>query len=257
MSESRKDNEQQAKKGVLEGYQKVGSTFVPPFVHRLGPLGFISWYRQTMPELVWWDVLIDRVSLRFAAQLAEQLALYFKTSDDHSHWWAFISDYAGLSPEGIEQLRTHLTKVNVLNMLLEGLCPFLELYPECPLSQLSDGPRVGTCSDEYLARFEKRLDVLQDKRSRNGVLVQAQVVYMAFVLGRLRVKKGLALADFPEVERYPETDRSQEVGASVCAAVNMLAGESLPKYTEDVWVQYFWRRNLELRPLNLDHLTRR
>jgi hypothetical protein len=210
-----------------------------------------------MPELVWWDVLMDQVSPRFAAKVAEEVALYFKAKDDRKRWWAFISDYGQMSPEDIQQLKAHLMRAGVLNLLLESLRSFLSLYPECPLSKFSDQPWAGVINDDYLAHFEERLEVLHDKRSRNGVLVQAQAVYMGFVLGKLRVKQGLALADFPEVEHYPTTDRSQEVGASICACVNMLAGSSLPKYAEDNWVQYFWRRNLELRPLNFDYLVKR
>jgi hypothetical protein len=84
--------------------------------------------------------------------------------------------------------------------------------------------------------------------------MQAQALYMGFVLGKLHVKRGLAVADFPEVEHYPSTELSKKVGASICATVNMLAGSMLPKYAEDVWVQYFWRRSLALRPLNFSHL---
>ena len=89
------------------------------------------------------------------------------------------------------------------------------------------------------------------------MLIQAQALYLGFVLGKLFVKRGLALADFPEVEHYPKTERSRTVGASICSAVNMLAGTSLPKYHEDTWVQYFWKRSLDLRPLNFSKLENR
>jgi hypothetical protein len=98
---------------------------------------------------------------------------------------------------------------------------------------------------------------LEDKRSRNGVLIQAQVLYMGFVLGKLLVKRGLALADFPEVQNYPNSDKSLRVGAAVCSSVNMAAGRMLPKYSEDTWVQYFWRRSLDLSPLDFRQLENR
>ena len=77
---------------------------------------------------------------------------------------------------------------------------------------------------------------------------------MGFMLNKLYVKQGLDLADFPEVEKYPATELSKRVGASVCATVNMMAGTMLPKYSEDAWVQYFWQRSLGLRPLDFTHL---
>lgn len=134
-----------------------------------------------------------------------------------------------------------------------GLSYFLDMYPGCPISKLSDLRPTGLVDADYLLRFETRLSELEDKRSRSGVLIQAQTIYMAFISGRLHVRANLALADFPEVENYPTTEKSLEVGALICAAVNMLAGE-LPKYPDDGWVQYFWRRSLELRPMDFSAL---
>ncbi len=35
-----------------------------------------------MPELIWWDVIADRVSHRFAANVAGEIGKYFKGNDD-------------------------------------------------------------------------------------------------------------------------------------------------------------------------------
>lgn len=207
-----------------------------------------------MPELVWWDVLADTVSHRFAAKVAEEIAHFFKEEDNRNHWWAFVSDYNQLSDDRASKLRAHLSKARVLPQLTESLTDFLNLYPECPISKLLDRRPTGLVDVGYLLRFENRLGELEDKRSRNGVLIQAQAIYLGFVLGKLHVKQGLALADFPEVEHYPKTEKSLKVGASICATVNMLGGQMLPKYSDDTWVQYFWRRSLELHPLNFRHL---
>lgn len=203
-----------------------------------------------MPELIWWDVIADRVSHHFAANVAEEIGKYFKEKDDPNHWWAFVSDYDHLTEDEVNGLRQHLSQEKLLQQLTESLADFLNLYPACPISRLSDCRPSGIVDVSYLGRFEDRMSVLEDKRSRNGVLIQAQAVYLGFILGRLVVKEGLALASFPEVQHYPDTDKSLAVGASICATVNMLAGSMLPKYTEDTWVQYFWKRSLDLRPLN-------
>lgn len=209
-----------------------------------------------MAELIWWDVIADRVSHRFAAKVAEEISKYFKGKDDRSHWWAFISDYGQLSDKDCKALREHLARSDVLSLVTDSLSDFLDLYPDCPLVKLFDSRPTGIVDVGYLSRFENRIRELEDKRSRNGVLMQAQAVYLAFMLGRLYVKEGLALADFPEVQQYPATKKSEVVGASICSTVNMLAGSSLPKYEDDTWVQYFWKRSLDLRPLNFRHLSR-
>lgn len=251
----KKDRERKSGK-VLGSYQKVGTKFVPPLLKLSPKWEYTNWSSQTMPELVWWDVLVDKGSHRFAAAAAEEIAKYFREKGAQDHWWAFVSDYSHLSDEDASELRAHLSEINVLPQMAASLSDFLYLYPSCPISKLFDSPPTSLIDPNYLLRFETRLEELEDKRSRTGVLVQAQAIYMAFISGRLHVRADLALADFPEVENYPSTEKSIEVGASVCAAVNMLASE-LPKYPDDSWVQYFWRRSLELHPLDFRHLERK
>jgi hypothetical protein len=249
-------NQEKKSRKVLDSYQKVGTKFVPPLLQTF-KFNYISWTSQTMPELVWWDVLADKVSNRFAATVAGEIAKYFKEKGKQDRWWAFISDYSHLSDDGMHDLREHLSEINVLPQMAASLTDFLALYPDCPISRLLDPRPTGLAEAGYLLRFEARLNELEDKRSRGGVLAQAQAIYMAFISDRLRVKADLALADFPEVENYPSTEKSMEVGAAVCATVNMLASDALPKYSDDAWVQYFWRRSLELRPLDLSLVEKR
>jgi hypothetical protein len=249
-----KKQAQEKDKKVLGDYKKIGTTFVPPMVHRVGPWEFTCWSSQTLPELVWWDVLSDRVSHRFAARVAEEIAKHFKTKDKGKYWWSFISDYAQLGTDDMQDLKEHLKRADVLPQLAESLADFVNLYPACPVSHFLDQPPTGIVNSSYLRHFTDRMRELENKRSRSGVLVQAQAIYMGFVLGKLFVKEGLALADFPEVEKYPSTERSKQVGASICASVNMLAGNMLPKFSEDAWVQYFWQRSLDLCPLDFSHL---
>jgi hypothetical protein len=241
-------------KTVLQDYKKVGTTFVPPMAHQVGPWEFVNWFSQTLPELVWWDVLSDGVSRPFASTLAEEICKYFRPKDNRDCWWAFISNYDKLSENDTRGLKDHLKRANVLDRLTKGIGDFLNLYPACPLSRFSDEPPTGIPDANYLQHFENRMKNLESKRSRDAVLIQAHAIYMGFILGKLRVQRGMALADFPEVKNYPRTERSKQVGASICAAVNMMAGTMLPKYSEDRWVQYFWHRNLELRPLDFSHL---
>lgn len=242
---------------VLGDYRKVGTKFVPPLLDMPMRFDYISWASHIMPELIWWDVLADKVSHRFAAKVAGEIGQYFKGRENRDCWWAFISDYSQLTDEDAEGLREHLLRKGVLPQLTESLADFLDLYPACPISRLGDRKPTGLIDVGYLARFEGRMNDLEDKRSRNGVLIQAQALYLGFVLGKLFVKKGLALADFPEVQNYPNSEKSLTVGAAVCSAVNMVAGKMLPKYSEDSWVQYFWKRNLDFRPLDFRSLANR
>jgi hypothetical protein len=207
----KKAKSQNKNRRVLVGYKKIGTTFVPPMVHLVGPWDYTSWSSQIMPELIWWDVLIDQASRRFASKVAEEIAEYFKSRDNRECWWAFISDYTRLGTDEMRGLKEHLRRANILTHMNESLLDFLNLYPSCP--QFSDRPPTGIVDVGYLQRFENRTRDLEDKRSRIGVLIQAQAVYMGFMLGKFHVKPGLALADFPEVENYPALIQSI---SSVC-----------------------------------------
>jgi hypothetical protein len=249
-----KKRPQKSSSKVLGSHRKVGKKFVPPLLDMPMKPDYISWASHTLPELIWWDVLADKASHRFAATVAEKIARYFKGRDNRDCWWAFISDYSRLTDEDAAGLRRHLLREGVFHELTEGLADFLDLYPECPLSRLSDERPLGIVDIGYLAQFENRMRELEDKRSRNGVLIQAQALYLGFILGKLFVKKGLALADFPEVQNYPNSEKSLRVGAAICSSVNMVAAKMLPKYPKDDWVQYFWKRSLDLRPIDFRQL---
>lgn len=225
-------------------------------VHKIGTLGYVSWSRQTLPELIWWDVLLDRAPHRFATNVAEKIAEYLKHKEKKL-WWAFTSDYNQLTADEARGLREHLIRSNILDGLVDCLRDFLNLYPECPISQFLGFAPEGAVDLGYLEHFEKRMVDLEDKRSRAAVLVQAQAIYMGFLSGKFFVMKGQALADFPEVDRYPKTELSLQVGATICATVNMIAANMLPAYPEDAWTQYFWKRSLHLRPLDFEHLGQR
>jgi hypothetical protein len=136
---------------VLGSYQKVGTKFVPPMLQAF-QFDQIRWSNHTMPELVWWDVIADKVSHRFAVKVAEEIAPYLRGTDNRDHWWAFISDYNDLSDDGARELRAHLAKTNVLPQLTESLTDFLNLYPGCPISKLLDWRPIKGRGMEYSSR---------------------------------------------------------------------------------------------------------
>lgn len=242
------------KKKVLSEYKKQGAKFIAPMNYSLDGLKSVSYARQTLPQLIWWDVLASQISLQFAIDLAGGIASHFKDSEIKNCWWAFISDYSKLSSEQFDLLKDDLNRFGLLKRLQNGFEEFLSIYPECPLSGFMPPGFKKNFNKEYTVAFEERLEELSDKRSRSAVLMQAQAVYMGFALDKLKVVQGLALADFPKVVDYPNLDRSLEVGGAICSVVNGLAGQMLPDYSQDDWVIYFWSQNFRIRPFTFDHL---
>ncbi len=107
---------------------------------------------------------------------------------------------------------------------------------------LCDEPAPTTEVD--LNVFKEMLCNLFDKEQRETVLVASTVVYLAFVLDRLKVVEGLALASFPEVERYPDTELSIRLASAVRVAVMGFFGPGRHKSPE--WPVQFWNRGVEL-----------
>ena len=81
--------------------------------HQVGPWDFVNWLSQTLPELVWWDVLSDGVSRPFASTVAEEICNYFRPKDNRNCWWSFISNYDQLSENDTRGLKDHLKRANV------------------------------------------------------------------------------------------------------------------------------------------------
>jgi hypothetical protein len=86
---------------------------------------------------------------------------------------------------------------------------------------------------------------LFDKENQSTVFIQATVVYVAFVLGRLKVKAGLTLASFPEVENYPDTEMSKRVAAAIRSTIITFFG-SAKRGAPTSWPVEFWNRGMEI-----------
>ena len=79
-------------------------------------------------------------------------------------------------------------------------------------------------------------------------MVQATATWLAFDAGRLKVSAGLALADFPRIEDYPNTEQSERIAGSIRATINQMFGDTDLLASESDWPTKFWNRGLELEP---------
>lgn len=242
------------KKKVLDSYKQVGSKFIAPMNQfNMSP---VSFYRRALPELIWWDVIADQVSLRFSITLSEAIGSFFKERKPSLPiWGAFISEYKGLTEEIFDDLKTHLDNEGLLKPTQDALDNFFRLYPKCPLIPLLDAPPSQGIDIAYLGRFEKRLEELEYKRSKAAVMMQSHAIYTGFVTGKLKVFKGIRLGNLNELKDYPNTEESKAVGGSVCAAINAFTHNLTPEFKKGTWAVYFWERSYEFRPLKWDHFS--
>jgi len=69
----------------------------------------------------------------------------------------------------------------------------------------------------------------------------------------LKVNKGLALADFPQISDYPTTKRSLEIAGSIRATLNAFFGRPNVMAGDGVWPIEFWNRGLEISSCEFSH----
>jgi len=79
-------------------------------------------------------------------------------------------------------------------------------------------------------------------------MAQATAVWLAFDCGRLKFSTGLALAEFPKIQDYPDTELSQRIAASIRSSLNQFFGELDMMASGSAWPVAFWNRGLELEP---------
>lgn len=236
------------KKKILQDHKRQGKTFIPPFQHMLGPLREISWVKTMLPELLWIALIQDYHGHREGVALITLFTRIVRkcSPSEKKRIFATISSFEELTKDERSCLQSELATSGELFKIQKALLPLIVFYPDCPLRFLySTKPSLADGTDQILERFKILVEGLYDKISRDTAMVQATAIWLAFDSGVLKVFKGLALASFPEIEKYPYTELSQKVAASIRASIHMFFTE--PHYPASCkWPQYFWNRGFEI-----------
>jgi hypothetical protein len=244
------DKEFTTARPVLSDHQRVRKILIAPFNQSFGPLLEISWVRTVVPELLWIGLLHLHQGLRGGVETATFLSRAGRTCcpDAKSKVFAGLSDFTQLSIDEQASLRDMIEASNRAAELEKALRPLHFFYPRHPLSFLfSEDGAVKEENNKGLEVIKSLISNMYDRSATGSMVVQATSIWLAFDSGILKVSKELSLAQFPEIERYPTTELSRQVGASVRAAVNMLFGGPLGE-TYQEWPAYFWNRGLALEP---------
>lgn len=240
---------------VLSDHKRQGKVLVPPFTATLGPIQEVSWIKTIIPELTWIALIQTRYGTKRGVELITSTARAARDAreDEQCKTFAFTSDYCDFTPTEWKQVRKSLPAKDTLAPIQDAIEPLVAWYPQCPLRFLfTDPPEKG--SPEGLQQIKELVASLYNREDREPMLVQATGVWLAFDAELLVVNKDLALAQFPEIDRYPETELSRRVGSGVRAVINMLLGRANEGGTvQPSWPTYFWNRGLETSPCEFDH----
>lgn len=237
-------------RGVLADHKKQGSRFVPPMLHMLpAPMKYTSWRTTELPEVVWISLLHRKHGDRRAADLITALgrSARKRAASPLSRIFGAVTHYASLSEAEWSAVRTDLGGNGDLLLIQEAIRPLVVLYPECPLRGLYFNPPTEP-EEGDLYVMARTVGELFDQQLRSTVMTQASCIWLAFDADVLKVGAGQALAEFPQVQDYPETELSKRIASSIRATLHMFFNP--PHYTETParWVDYFWNRGVEISP---------
>lgn len=233
---------------VLQDHKRRGKTFIPPFTHMLGPLHEISWVKTMLPEVLWIALIQGYHGHREGVALITALTRIARkcSPSEKVRIFATISSLGELTNDEQSCLQSKLAASGELFEIQKALLPLIVFYPECPLRFLySTMPSLAAGAEQNLERFKTLVEGLYNKTSRDTIMVQATAIWLAFDSGALKVFEGLALASFPEIEKYPQTEISQKVAASIRSSIYMFFSEPHYPVSSD-WPRYFWNRGLKI-----------
>ncbi|MCA0214334.1 MAG: hypothetical protein LCH79_14305 [Proteobacteria bacterium] len=231
--------------GVLKDHARKGKVLVPPFVHRLGPMRDVSWSKQMIPELCWIALVHAKCGDRRAVELITALTRSVRTIlDAPESVLAACSSYTQVQGAHAGELRAKLLAENCLDELQAALVPLVSNYEGCAMTCLY----ASVPGSAHLGAVREVLEQLYERDSRFSTMVQATAVWLMFDAGILKVAEGLALASFPKIEDYPNTELSRQIGGSIRATLNMAFGKESPLYVPLDWANRFWNLGMTMQP---------
>jgi hypothetical protein len=237
-----------ARKKVLQDHKRHGKIFIPPFQHMLGPLSEISWVKTMLPEFLWIALIQNYHGHREGVALITRFTRIARkcSSSEKKNIFATVTALGELTKDEKSCLQSELAASGDLFDIQKPLLPLITLYPECPLRFLySVKPHSSMEEKQDIERLRNLVGGMYNKISRDTMMVQATAIWLAFDSGVLKVFKGLALAKFPEIEKYPHTELSEKVAASIRSSIFMFFTE--PHYSKSSnWPKYFWNRGFEI-----------
>lgn len=236
---------------ILGDHRRFKKRFVPPMLAAGMNFRFSNWIRGTVPEVLWIGVLIRTLGFRdgVAAAVAIAEEAHDQLGDDTSlPSTSFARTFLALSETQAGEVARRLRSRVDGERALQRLEALFRVYPDYPLVRLASPPVVAEPSDDDLRLLGRVMDGLLDRESPEAARVQATVVCIAGVTGRLRwVKGGPEPPDLEQIKDYPKTEEAREVASDIRAILQILVAR--PDTPDDSplpedWPASFWERGI-------------
>ena len=201
-----------------------------------------------IPEIFWIGLIQAHHGHKRGVDLITSIARAARIAcpNPQSRIFGATSTYSQLSEIEWGHVRARLAETGDLFPIQDALRPLVINYPNCPFLKLFSS-QLDEPSPEHLGVLKQQVNSMYDRKEYEPMMFQATFIWLAFDANMLKVVKDLALAKLPEIEQYPATELSRQVGASVRATLNMCFGSFSEHYPSSCsWPVYFWNRGLIL-----------
>jgi hypothetical protein len=240
---------------ILGNHKRRGKFLIPPFVAEFGPMQEVSWVRELVPELLWIALLHKAYGDRRAVDIVTKITRALRSLfDDQTHRkFCFISEWAEVPEINLDSKFGKTEGASAFNDAALVLNPLIQFYPKCPLHRLfSSNGNETYVEPEFLVSFASMVGDLFSRDKRFSMMVQATSIWTAFDSGELLVSEASTLAQFPEIDAYPQTEVSLKLAASIRATLNLIGGRFFVEKENTYWSEYFWKRGIELTECSHD-----
>jgi hypothetical protein len=238
---------------VLKDHKQVGTKLVPPFLDAFQQFKEVPHVKLVVPELIWLGAFNDILGPHEGARLCLEIARASARRAPNLIM-ATCTAYRSLTEEDWREVIQAIAAQD-RNQISAASAALGRLYPEFPLRpMILESDLSEDRAEQDIEWLSNILPSLFDKTSVEAVGMMANATYIAFCTDKLKASSDTSLAQFPEIERYPDTELSQRVAAAIRCFTNSLVG-GMPEEPSRDWPRYFWNRGLELAPC-LDEVSR-
>lgn len=168
---------------MLEDHKRKGKVFKPPLLS-LGTFIDSGWLDYSIPEFIWILLLIEDYGVHEGSRLALEFSiisnLYLTSKANNPSAPSIISFFNLLSNSDKSNLLNDMNKKFILKKIRKTFTPFIQLYPECPLSFIlaKSEPTEIDSKNEYLIKYKKSLSKFFEKTGFESSIVLANVIFL-------------------------------------------------------------------------------
>ncbi|PIR33355.1 MAG: hypothetical protein COV36_02880 [Alphaproteobacteria bacterium CG11_big_fil_rev_8_21_14_0_20_44_7] len=231
---------------ILSGHKKVGKKFIPPMKQLPGIIRETNYLLEILPEILWMGLINEKHGYKKGIELVTTLAEVIKevNNGEFKENFTATSSHKILSSKEKKLIKLKLEERKALSFIQEALNPLLTMYKNCPLSYLkSKNSRKNKASVEIIKRT---IVNHMDKYETPALIIQANVVYILGIAGKLHIASHLPTPDLNSLINAPESESARRTASLVRSFSLQIFGMISDKYPTNSWARDFWNQSYSL-----------